>query len=266
MGYGFYRSWRTNQSMYHTVKKKGLEGTYHGAFPFGEISIFGQWELGKASYARRATSITSAEIVYGSNEQENFGLKGRWNHRWISWQARFLVDYQSMLIRDFNPLLNGNNYIANLEQFNFQPAIGLIRQNRLRAEFVLDGWISNRYRADGNADHAVNNQLLELAFTPSWFYYSGKNSVWRLEGIFGYRWPMSGEWIIPAAQQTMFTRQVVFPDFTYFNTNAGRLGGSINWQGSWKKNRIFSRVGFVEFRTRQMGHRQQLSLQLGLII
>ncbi|MCU0385713.1 MAG: porin family protein [Flavihumibacter sp.] len=266
MGYGFYRSWRTNQSMYHTVQQSGFQGQYRGQFSFGEIALEGQWELASSSYTRRATSITSAEIRYGSDGQDLLQVKARWSHRFGPVQARLLADYQSMLVRDFNPLLNSNNYVGSWESIRLQPIVGWEHKNRLKAEMLLNAELSNRYKADGNTDHAVNNQFANLSMAPAFYVYGGKKSIWRMEVNFGYRWAVSGEWIIPDAQQTMFTKNVVLPDFDYFNSNITELGASLSWQGKMKKNGIYSKLGFYQQSTASKANRQFLSLRLGLII
>ena len=150
------------------------------------------------------------------------------------------INYSNQNGNDINVIFYAVNYRYMQDQLNVKYLLRLNTQQKFSPEL---GVVSN-YRSVEKSDYAtahfIGYSKLETTLLANAYLNLNKNDKLALGMEIGYNKPLSSSIDIPVAQQTVFTKGVVFPDYTYTTSSAVKLSAHTNF--------ITSSI-FKQFRT-----------------
>lgn len=240
-GYGFGALHVTNRALIGKTNGWKLQGIYHGRFNIGELTLKGGYtnQVGKFY---RSLLITDPGAQYGRFYEDIVNASLYWTLKRKQRQWSATVEYYNHLGRDFNVILNGNNYVYSLEQLSILPLYARTREHKIIYELGIPLSFSNLFRADGTAGQLTNYQHLNTAVTGAYYHYTASNEKWwkaRLQ--LGIQVPIAME-RKESVMQTAFSKQVIYPDYLYYNATS--LTAKAEWTYNFLigKTRTFFRV------------------------
>ena len=84
-------------------------------------------------------------------------------------------------------------------------------------------------KTDYATAHFIDYARLETTLLGNAYFELNKAEKLAIGIEMGYRNPLSSHISIPESQQKLFTKEVVFPDYTYNTSSAIKLAGNVNY-------------------------------------
>jgi hypothetical protein len=243
-GYGLSVIQTTNRRMDKKGERTSAGAVYRGAFGFGTIVSTVGFTRAHSRFFRNATDATSARYDYGSFDEDIWEANLLWEgaakgpQRWSLAAA-----YKDHFGKDFNSVLNGNNYIYKEEKWQLQPIMAHWSDNCLQYELRINGSLSRMYRADGTTDHLTNYKNASMGLGGS-YYFSGKKEARFLKLSAGVQWKQNLEKTVsvPKSQESLFTKEVVYYDYYYNGADHMSFSGEALYNVPVKKLPLFIRA------------------------
>lgn len=241
-GYGFGALHITNRALVSKTNGWKWQGIYNGKFSIGEFTLKGGYTSQEGKYSR-SMILTDAGTYYGNFYEDivQASLYWRLNKKRYQWSAT--VSYYNHLGRDFNTILNGNNYVYSFEQLSVAPLLAVTKNDKVICEFGVPVSMINLFRADGTAGQLTNYQYLNAAVTGAWYHYAAGGKTWwkgRLQA--GVQAPVAME-RKEGGMQTSFVKQVINPDSLYYNASSLIAQAGLTYNFLIGKTRTFFELG-----------------------
>jgi hypothetical protein len=150
------------------------------------------------------------------------------------------INYSNQNGNDINIIFYAVNYRYMQDQLNVKYFLRLNTKQKFSPEFGVVSNYRKVEKSDYSTAHYINYSKLETSLLVNAYLNFNKNDKLALGIEVGYNKPISNSIDIPAAQQTVFTKGVVFPDYTYNTSSALKLSAHTNF--------ITSSI-FKQFRT-----------------
>ncbi|RZK26655.1 MAG: hypothetical protein EOO43_02145, partial [Flavobacterium sp.] len=227
-GYGLIEILQSNQSTIRKQKYRGFEVNYGSKINNTKIAsnlAFNRW-YDDNSY-KTTNSITDNLIgtfildeLKGSIVANVFGVKHA---------QQFSIQTLSQTGQDKRVLYNSTNYTYNRQLVDGEYLIRLHHQRKKSLE--LGGTLSYQRVAkkDIISAHNVENTKLEPGISAGLYVKGQHKNLFSVFIAGGYIIPFNNTITVPPLQETVFTRGVIYPNYTYDTSKAFRLSGKLNY-------------------------------------
>ncbi|MBS1737075.1 MAG: hypothetical protein JSS98_10805 [Bacteroidetes bacterium] len=240
-GYGLSVIQTTSRQINSNNNGVGLSGLYHGSFDFGTISISAGIKDVHSKFVQKATEFSSANYLYGKFNENIWTSDFLWkSHQNETQNWSVYASYKDHYGKDFNTVLNGNNFVYYNTEFLLTPAYAHLKNKQLQYELGLSGRVSRLYKADGSTDHIANYKNAELGLIAA-YYFSGKkpNNFLKISAGAHVRKNIDAQVSAPQSQVNTFTKEVVYYDYYFNGANSNSFTFSALYNFSVKKMPFF---------------------------
>ncbi len=138
------------------------------------------------------------------------------------------INYSNQKGNDINVIFYAVNYRYMQNQINAKYLLRLNTQQKFSPEFGIVSSYKKVEKSDYSTAHSMNYSKLETTLQANAYLNFNKSDKLALGLEIGYNEPLKHSIDIPEAQQTVFTKGVVFPDYTYNTSSAIKLSAHTN--------------------------------------
>ncbi len=242
MGYGNLDPQLTLQDMREYADNYGFNGVYDGHFCFGQVTVSGYWKRNDHQFRRDAATANATRFRYGEQYDDLIGLNALWQKTTNIRQYRIQASYSSLQTFNIDSILAATNYVAAWDRVEVEPAVVFLKKGKPKHELALNGHYGDLYRVDGNISAHVENRWVDVQLKGAHYMYLEKDNLVKISWGAGYTFPLASSYIrIPATEETIFTANVAYPDFAFYNTAKYQGKAGIAWYGKYKKQTFFVR-------------------------
>ena len=134
--------------------------------------------------------------------------------------------------QDKRVLYNSINYNYDHQNFDAEYLIRLHHQRKKSLELGASLSYDRLAKEDIISAHDVQNTKVEPGLSAGMYFKARNKDMMSIYFAGGYIVPYNGAITVPPLQETVFTRGVVYPNYTYDSSKAVRLAGKLNYISS----------------------------------
>lgn len=213
-GYGRQKNQSTRRNIRSSQQGWAGSAIYRGDFSFGEIVLKATYKQLDTKFFLPGTATGEVPFTYGLFYEDVANIGANWYYRGGRYSINLTADYTSHYGEDLNAEFSANNYIYTLEQVRIRPVYTRYKRERPAYELLLEGSLSDLYKADGSSNVLTDYQVARVLVQGVKYWYINDKSFLKTSILAGAQLPVSSEVRTPS-QSSSFISGVVIPDAYY---------------------------------------------------
>ena len=230
-GYGLIENMQSPQNTVRNERYKGAALNYATNFTSGNLKAtigYKQWHDDNSF--RTINSITNNLIGTFILDEITGNILA--NHVGSEHMHQISVNVLSASGQDKQVLYNSTNYRYDHQTLDAEYLIRFHHQRKKTLELGASLNYDKLEKQDIVSAHYVQNTKVEPGLSAGMYFKNQNKDLFSVYLAGGYIIPFNGGISVAPLQETVFTRGVIYPNYTYDSSKAVRLSGKLNYISS----------------------------------